>query len=66
MPLIEVKLWAGLDDKTVGRIIEKQTEAMCEAVGCPPEAVTVIVHQIPKNHFGAAGRQRSSNRDERP
>jgi len=66
MPLIEVKLWAGLDDKTVGKIIEKQTEAMCEAIGCPPEAVRVIVHQIPKNHWGVAGKQRSPKYDERP
>ena len=32
MPLIEVKLWAGQDDETVGRVIELQTEAMCKAV----------------------------------
>ena len=66
MPLIEVKLWAGKDDETVGRVIELQTEAMCKAVGCPPEAVRVIVHEIPKNHWGVAGKQRSSDPDVRP
>jgi 4-oxalocrotonate tautomerase len=66
MPIIEVKLWAGPDDETVGRIIQRQTEAICEALGCPPETVTVIVHQIPKNYFGVAGKQRSPEYDERP
>ena len=66
MPIIEVKLWAGPDEETVRRIIQRQTEAICESLGCPPEAVTVIVHQIPKNHFGVAGKQRSPEYDERP
>lgn len=66
MPIIEVKTWAGLDDEEVGTIIERLTEAMCEAMGCPPEAVRVVVHEIPKNRWGVGGRQRSPKRDERP
>ena len=66
LPLIEVKFWAGKDDETVGRVIELQTEALCKVVGYPPEAVRVIVHQIPKNHWGIAGKQRSPDLDVRP
>lgn len=56
MPLIEIKMWDGKDQKTVNKIIALQTEAMCEAIGCPPEAVRIIVHQIPKSHWGIAGK----------
>ena len=56
MPLIEVKMWAGHDEESVKTIIEKQTAAMCEAIGCPPEAVRVIVYQVPKSHWGVGGK----------
>jgi len=49
-------MWAGRDEESVKKIIETQTAAMCEAIGCPPEAVRVIVYQVPKSHWGVGGK----------
>ena len=56
MPLIEVKLWEGHDEESVKKIIKTQTSAMCEAIGCPPGSVRVIVYKVPKSHWGVGGK----------
>jgi len=37
-------------------IIEKVTAALVEAVGAPIETVRVIITEIPKAHWGIAGK----------
>jgi 4-oxalocrotonate tautomerase len=56
MPLVEIKWWAGRDDATKAKTIEKVTDALCEACGCSREGVTVIIQDIPKTQWGRAGK----------
>ena len=56
MPVIEVKWYKGRDDAAKARTIELLTKAMCEAVKCEPDAVTIIIQDIDKPSWGKAGR----------
>ena len=56
MPLVEIKWWKGRDDATKAKTIELVTKAVCEAVGCPPDAVTVIIEDIDKSSWGRGGK----------
>jgi 4-oxalocrotonate tautomerase len=56
MPLVEIKWWKGRDNATKARTIELVTKALCEACGCKPDAVTVIIHDVDKEAWGKAGK----------
>jgi 4-oxalocrotonate tautomerase len=56
MPLVEIKWWSGRDDATKAKAIKLMTEAVCEACGCAPDAVTVIIHDVPKASWGKGGK----------
>ena len=52
MPLVEIKWWKGRDNATKAKTIELVTNALCEACGCSPEAVSVIIQDIDKEAWG--------------
>ena len=54
MPIVHVYLWEGRDEATIKQIIKNITKAF-EDVGIPPQAVDVIIHEIPKSRWGIAG-----------
>ena len=56
MPWIEVKWYAGRDKATKAKTMELLTKAMCEAVGCQPEAVSVVFYDIEKYNWAHAGK----------
>jgi len=56
MPLVEIQWWSGRDDATKAKAIKLVTEAVCEACGCQPDAVTVIIHDVPKASWGKGGK----------
>ncbi|MHA2406799.1 MAG: tautomerase family protein [Candidatus Ranarchaeia archaeon] len=56
MPLIEVKWFKGRDKETKAKTIKALTDAMCETVGCKPEAVTVIITDVERYEWGKAGK----------
>jgi 4-oxalocrotonate tautomerase len=56
MPLVEISLWPGRTDEAKERMIEEVTEAIVRTSGAPPEAVTVILHEIPKAHWARGGK----------
>jgi len=56
MPLNYIKWWKGRDNATKAKTIELVTKAICEACGCPPEAVTVIIQDIDKASWGRGGK----------
>ena len=56
MPLVEIKWWKGRDDATKAKTIALVTKAICEAAGCSPEGVTVIIQDIEKASWGKAGK----------
>lgn len=56
MPIAEIHLLEGRTVEQKRLLIAKITQAMHEAIGAPPEAVRVILHEMPKEHFGIGGK----------
>ena len=56
MPLVEIKWWKGRDNYTKSKAIELVTKAICEAAGCSPDSVTVIIQDIDKASWGTGGK----------
>jgi len=57
MPLVKIDMWPGRTPEQKEKVIKKVTEAMCEAVGCPKEAVWVVINDVPKENWGNSGEQ---------
>jgi len=57
MPVVKIGLWAGRDKETKKKLIENVTKTVCETVGCPQQAVIVIIEDIPKENWGQDGKQ---------
>jgi len=57
MPVVKIGLWAGRDKEMKKKLIENVTKTVCEAIGCPPQAVIVILEDIPKENWGQDGKQ---------
>ncbi|MBU1617561.1 MAG: tautomerase family protein [Candidatus Margulisbacteria bacterium] len=57
MPIVRVEMWAGRDKETKARLIDELTNKVCEITKCPPEAVIVVIEDIPKENWGQNGKQ---------
>lgn len=58
IPLVQVNMWKGIEEEKIKRIIERIPDIFVE-MDIPREAVEVIVHEIPKTHWGIGGDQHS-------
>ena len=56
MPIAHVYIVEGRTDEQKRAVIEKITDALCEAVAAPREAVRVIITEMPKTQFGIGGK----------
>jgi 4-oxalocrotonate tautomerase family enzyme len=56
MPLVEIKWFKGRDNATKAKAMELVTKAICDATGCKPEDVTIIIHDIDRASWGRAGK----------
>jgi 4-oxalocrotonate tautomerase len=55
MPIVQIDF---VDNRTVEQkraMAQKITEAICETAKCPPEAVTIIIRDLPRHNFAKAG-----------
>ncbi len=55
MPLVEISLLAGRDDQMKEDIIREVTDAVVRTSGAPPDAVTVIIRDVPRTDWARAG-----------
>lgn len=65
MPLLEINLWAGFDAKKKEVLIAKVTDTVVEVVGCPKEAVHIIIREVPKENWADSGVQHSVKHKDR-
>jgi 4-oxalocrotonate tautomerase len=66
MPVIHVNMWKGISEEKVKQIIAGITNVFID-MDIPPQAVEVIVHEIPKSHWGIEGKPATESRpDARP
>ncbi len=54
MPVVNVNVWEGFGNKHAKAVIQNITKVFVD-IGIPKHAVEVIVHEIPKSHWGIAG-----------
>ena len=59
MPIVRIGMWAGRDAATKEKLIQNVTQTVCDTVKCPPEAVTVVIDDVPKENWGIAGKPAS-------
>jgi 4-oxalocrotonate tautomerase len=58
IPLVQINMWKGIEEEKIKQLIERIPEVFVE-MDIPREAVEVIVHEIPKTHWGIGGVQHS-------
>ena len=54
MPIVHVNVWKGFGEERVKTLIVNITKVFVD-LGVPQHAVEVIVHEIPKTHWGIGG-----------
>ena len=54
MPTVHVNVWEGFGEERVKTVIQNITKVFVD-LGVPAHAVEVIVHEIPKTHWGIGG-----------
>ncbi|OLS15102.1 MAG: 4-oxalocrotonate tautomerase [Promethearchaeota archaeon CR_4] len=54
MPIVEVNMWQGLSPDAAKKIIGGITQVFVN-LGIPARAVEVVIHEIPKTHWGIGG-----------
>jgi 4-oxalocrotonate tautomerase len=58
MPVVIVEMWEGRTIELKEKLIRGITKAF-EEIGTKPDAVQVILHDIPKTNWGNGGQQSS-------
>jgi len=48
--VVRIDLWKGKENKE--ELIEKVTSVLVNAIGCPTEAVHVIINEVEKDNWG--------------
>ena len=54
MPIIHVNVWEGFGQEKAKTVIEGITQVFT-GLDIPQEAVEVVIHEIPKTHWGLGG-----------
>ena len=54
MPIINVNVWEGFGNEKAKTVIKNITKVFVD-LGIPEPAIEVIVHEIPKSHWGIGG-----------
>ncbi len=65
MPIVHVNVWEGFGEEKTKTVIQKVTRVFVD-LGVPAHAVEVIVHEIPKSHWGIGGEPASEKFKEPP
>ncbi|HEX2922903.1 MAG TPA: tautomerase family protein [Chloroflexota bacterium] len=55
MPLVRIDMWPGRDRETKDRMIRNVTKAVCESIGCPPDAVQIMLYEVDKADWARGG-----------
>jgi 4-oxalocrotonate tautomerase len=56
MPVIQVDWWEGNDRDRRAELVAELTAAVTRIAHCPAEAVTVLVRDVERGHWGKGGR----------
>jgi 4-oxalocrotonate tautomerase len=56
MPIVQVEIWRGGTPEVKQALAESLTRAVVEHIGCPPQAVTVILEEVDKRDWFMGGK----------
>lgn len=65
MPTVHVNVWEGFGEEKAKIVIERITKVFVD-LDIPAHAVEVIIHEIPKSHWGIGGEPASEKFKEMP
>ena len=51
MPIVHAEIWKGKSPEVKKALAESLTQAVVTHIGCPPQAVTVIIDEIDKGNW---------------
>lgn len=54
MPIIHVNVWEGFGQNKSKTVIQEITKVFVN-LGIPQQAVEIVIHEIPKTHWGIGG-----------
>ena len=54
MPIIHAHFWEGIGEEKAKTVIQNTAKVIVE-MGIPAQAVEVLVHEVPKTHWGIGG-----------
>jgi 4-oxalocrotonate tautomerase len=54
MPIVHVNFWEGVGEDKVKTLIGGITKVIAD-LGIPEQAIEVLIHEIPKTHWGIGG-----------
>ena len=63
MPVVHVNVWKGFGEDRIKTLIAGITNVFVD-LGVPIHAVEVIIHEIPKTHWGIEGKPATESRPE--
>ncbi|MBV1952070.1 MAG: 4-oxalocrotonate tautomerase family protein [Cycloclasticus sp.] len=55
MPIAHIHMMEGRTEEQKAAVIEKVTDALCEAVDAPRQNVRVLIQEVPNTQFGIGG-----------
>jgi len=65
MPIVHVYVWEGFGKDRAKTLIQGITKVF-ESLGVPEHAVEVVVHEVPKTHWGVGGEPASEKFRDKP
>jgi 4-oxalocrotonate tautomerase len=55
MPIVRIEMWPGRGRDEKNALIRNVTDAVVNSIGCPDESVTVLLYEVDKSDWAAAG-----------
>lgn len=61
MPVVHVHVWEGFSEEKIKEVIKGITEVFTK-MDIPKQAVEVLIHEVPKSHWGIDGKPATESR----
>lgn len=55
MPIVTISMMEGRSDEQKEQMINEVSEAIARSLDAPKESVRILIHELPKQHFGIGG-----------
>ena len=55
MPIVRIDMWPGRTREQKNTLIRNVTDAVVQSIGCPEQAVEVLLYEVDKSDWAAGG-----------